>query len=539
MNIGRPNSVTTVPDRRPSRRRARRGWRAALVGVSATAVFVPLAVVGSPGAGAASSSNINPNGVLRYGTDLNNGFSNDFDPGTGTNDCSYTELALIYQSMTAPGQTAISGGVAQSWTVSPDASTVTFHLRPNLEFSNGDPVTATDVVQSLDHIKKSPLRTSLSAINTMTATDPSTLVVTLNRPTAGDFLWALSYIDGMVMDPSSIGTASTQPVGSGPYMLKSYSQGSTIDLVRNPHYYDPSAYKLGGVDFVQVGTGPQAVTALTSGAVDMVALEPENYSELKNNPDYGVAVTQSYDYMTVQLRENRAPFNNPKVREALEYAVDRAAINRVVFDGLGEPAYQPFPKSSPGYNKTYGDRDTYNPTKAKAMLKAAGFSHGVPFKLVVPSGDASFDRAAAILQNEMNNSGFKVTIQQIPGSDILTDVYINKQGDAILTENLTNGPDISNAFESEYESTGFIAQELGMVNASITPAIKAANASLSPKLQGSEMRPVSNTVMTQGLEVPIEFVPSMIAYSKQRVGGNVVAPIGSCRSDLTGVYIKK
>jgi ABC-type transport system substrate-binding protein len=510
-----------------------------MVGVSAAAVFVPLAIVTGPNAGAAPS-NINPNGVLRYGTDLNNEFSNDFDPGTGSNDCSYTELALIYQSMTAPGQTAISGGVAQSWTVSPDASTVTFHLRPNLEFSNGDPVTATAVMQSLDHIKKSPLRTSLSAIDTMTAPDPNTLVVTLNRPTAGDFLWALTYIDGMIEDPSTIGTtASTEPVGSGPYMLKSYQQGSSIDLVKNPHYYDPSAYKLGGVNFVQVGTGPQAVTALTSGAVDMVPLEPENYSEVKNNPNYGVAVTQSYDYMVMQLRENRAPFNNPKVRAALEYAVDRATINRVVFDGLGEPAYQPFPKSSPGYNKAYGNRDSYNPTKAKAMLKAAGFAHGVPFKLMVPSGDASFDRAAAILQNEMNNAGFKVTIDQIPGSDILVDVYINKQGDAVLSENLTNGPDISNSFESEYESTGFVAQEMGTVNAAITPAIKAANASLSPKLQGSEMRPVSNTVMTQGLEVPIEFIPSMIAYNKQRVGGNVVAPIGSCRSNLSGIYIKK
>ena len=90
--------------------------------------------------------------------------------------------------------------------------------------------------------------------------------------------------------------------------------------------------------------------------------------------------------MEIELRQNTGPFANEKVRAALEYAVDRAAVNKVVFDGLGEPAYQPVPSWSPGYSKSLGHLDAYNPSKAKAMLKAAGYPKGVKFTLDHPVG---------------------------------------------------------------------------------------------------------------------------------------------------------
>jgi peptide/nickel transport system substrate-binding protein len=522
-----------------TRQPRRNGWRTLLVGTAAAAFIGPMAAVtlSSPGAGAATSNN-NTKGVLKYGFDINNEFTN-FDPSVYGNDCGYTVTSNIYQSVTAPGQTAISGGIAQSWTVSNNSSTVTFHLRPNLVFSNGDPVTSTDVMNSLLNTKKSPLRSSLTAISSMTTPDPDTLVVQLNRPTAGDFLWALTYIDGMVYPTSAIANLAKAPVGDGPFTLESYQPGSSIELVKNPKYWDSKAYPLSAVDFVEVTNGPQAVSAITSGAVDMISLDPQQYTEIKNNPDIGTSITQSYDYILMETRNDRAPFNNVKVRAALQYAVDRNTINKVVFAGVGRPAFQPFPANSPGYNKTVGNKYTYNPKKAKAMLAAAGFPHGVPFKLMVPSGDTTFQRLATVMQSELDAAGFKVTVQLIPGADLLQDVYLNKQGDAVLSAALTNGPDISNSFESMFEPSGFGAKYLGTLDEAITPDIEAANASLSPSLQGPLMQKVGATVMSQGLITPIEFEPSIIAYNKSRVGGKVVAPIGQCRSNLAGIYVKK
>ena len=230
----------------------------------------------------------------------------------------------------------------------------------------------------------------------MTTPDPDTLVVQLNRPTAGDFLWALTYIDGMVYPPSSFANAATTPVGSGPYVLKSYQPGSSIELVKNPKYWDSKAYPLNAVDFVQVSPGPQAVSAITSGAVDMISLDPQQYSEVKNDPNIGTSITQSYDYTVLETRNDRGPFNNVKVRAALEYAIDRAEINKVVYAGVGRPAYQPFPSNSPGYNKQVGNKYVYDPKKAKAMLAAAGYPHGISFKLDVIANDTTFQRLATV-----------------------------------------------------------------------------------------------------------------------------------------------
>ena len=517
------------------RQRARR-----LVAVGASAAFfAPAALtVSTTEPASAAPSNINPNGVLKYGYDLNNEFSNSFDT-TGLNDCSYTVTQNTFQSVTAPGNFAISGGVAQSWTVSNNSSTITFHLRPGMVFSNGAPVTSQDVEASLNHTKTSPLRSSLTAIDTMSTPDAQTLVVNLNQPTAGDFLWAMTYIDGMVMPAANIPTEANQPIGAGPYTLKSYKQGSSIVLTKNPKYWNSAAYPLGGVDFTQLTQGPQAATALTSGAVDMIQVEPENYPQLAADSNIGISITKSYDNMAIELRQNTGPFAKTNVRVALEYAVDRNALNKVVFNGLGEPAYQPVPKWSPGYSKSLGTSDSYNPTKSKALLKAAGYKNGVSFNLVIPAGDATFQRASALLQQELSVAGFKATIQQIPGADFLTDVYIKGQGDAVLSELLTNGPDLSNSFEALFEPSGFPAQHLGSVNPALTPLIQQSNSSLSPTVQGPLMQQIDKTVLSQGLVVPLVFMPSIIAYNKQKVGGKVVAPIGQCRSNLAGIYMKR
>jgi peptide/nickel transport system substrate-binding protein len=524
---------------RRSRRRARASRNVVALGVAAALVALLAQVLSAGGSAGASSSDIDPNGVLKYGFDLNNEFSNDFAPATEENDCSYTVTSNIYQSMTTPGNTSIGGGVAQSWTVSNNSSTITFHIRPGIEFSNGQPVTSADVAASLNHTKTSPLRSSLFAISNIETPNPSTVVVNLSRPTAGDFLWAMTYVDGQIYPADAIASQSDKPVGAGPYLLESYQQGSSIVLKKNPKYWDSSAYPLGGVDFTQVTQGPEAATALTSGAVDMIEVEPENYPQLKSDPNIGISITKSYDYMTIELRQNTGPFANEQVRAALEYAVNRAALNQVVFDGLGEPAYQPVPSWSPGYSKSLGVSDPYDPAKAKAMLKAAGYPKGVTFSLIIPAGDATYSRAAALVQSELAASGFTANLQQIPGSDFLTDVYVKKQGDALLSEELSNGIDISNSFEALFEPSGFPANGLGSVNQQLTPLIQEANASLSPSLQGPLMQQIDKTVLQQGLMVPLVFMPSIVAYNKNRVGGHVVAPIGQCRSDLAGIYIKK
>ncbi len=513
-----------------SARRFRRSLVAALVAGSTLAV-----AASSPSWAATGTPN--PNGILKYGVDLNETFSGTFDPGASTNDCSYTEYTGLYDSLLAPGNTKVGPLLATSYTTTP--TSITFHLRPGATFSNGDPVTAATVQASLEHIKASPFRFSLSYIQSIQQVDPQTITLTLNKPVAGDVLWAMTYIDGMQLDPSALPTATAVPASSGPFTLSSYQQGSSMVLKPNPSYWNRSAYKLGGIDFVQVSAGPQQVSALESGAVDMLALQPEDYAPVRALPNVALATTQSQDYLLMQTRQNAAPFNNPKIRAAMEYAVDRNAINKAVFSGLGQAAFQPFATSTAAYNKTVGAKYTYQPAKAKAMLAAAGHPKGVKFTLVIPGGSATFSRTAQILQAEMAPAGFKLSIQQVNGADLVTEVYLHGVGDAVLSEELTNGPDLANNFEAEYAGVGFTGKEFGTTNATLTPLIDQALTSLSPSVQGPPMQKASAVAMATGTEVPLIFEPSVIAYNTKRVGGTVVAPIGGCRSNLAGIYIKK
>jgi peptide/nickel transport system substrate-binding protein len=488
-------------------------------------------------AGAALPKDASSNGILTYGIDLNDEFDNTFDPEQSLNPCSFAVLSNIYASGLGITNAAFLPNVIESWSTTP--TTVTLHIRPGVVFSNGDPVDANAIKTSLLYSKKSPLLTTLTAISSIDVVNPLTLVLNLSNPIPGDVVQAMYHTDGTIYDPSTIGSDQSKPVGAGPFLLKSYEQGSSIDLVANPKYWDKGQYSLGGVDFVQASEGPQLVSGLETGAFDMTTLEPDDVAAVKAQSDLGVVVGKSYDYVDLQMRQNAAPFNNTKVRAALEYAVDRNALNKVVYDGLGEPAYQPFPSWSPGYDKALGNRYTYQPSKAKAMLKAAGFSRGISFTLVVPSGDPGFGQASQLLQQEAKAAGFNITLESVTPSDLLTDVYIKGQGDAVLTEQLSNGPDLANNFENEFLPIGFLTQHFGTANPLLAPDIKQALQYVTAQQQGPFMQKDGALAMSIGAEVPLVFQPSIIGYNKSVVGGTVQAPIGQCHTDLAGIYIKK
>jgi ABC-type transport system substrate-binding protein len=514
---------------------------------------VVLAACSSSGSGKATSTSGNPtpktaadqgtpdpNGVLRYGQDLTNAFSDNFDPGAEQNDCANTELSLIDQSVTKSQGNEVVGGVASSWTVDTPTQ-ITLKLVAGEQFSDGSPLNASAVKQSLLHTQKSFLRTSLSVISSIDTPNPTTVVLHLSKPQAGDVLWALTYIDGMIYSPASIPNEVKKPIGSGPFKLAKYQVGQLISLKENPTSPVASKYKLAGVDFVQVGSGPQALSALNANQVDMIDLTPEAYPAAKADPSIGIAVTPSLDYETVQLRMSDPPFNNDKVRAAFEYAVDRNEINRVVFNGQATIADQLFPKGTPGYDPALAGVYTYNPTKAKGMLTTAGFPNGVKFQMVVLGGIPTYERIAPLLQNEMEKAGFHATLVRIQPTAILQDFYTQKKANAIVVENFTNGPALWNNYLNNYTSVGFVAKALGDIRPELVAPVSQADRAgkFDQATLDAPMKKVSNLVMSEGLEVPLVFAPRMVAYSIDRVGGPPVAPIGSCRSDLEGVFIKK
>ncbi|HUD18563.1 MAG TPA: ABC transporter substrate-binding protein, partial [Acidimicrobiales bacterium] len=376
-------------------------------------------------------------GNLRVGYDFSSQFTNTFDPAKSSGNCDSIVTAPIYDTLihlSAGG--SLDPGLATSWSIQGDI--ITLHLRPGVKFSDGEAFNANAVKLGLLHNKKNTTLDELANINAVTVVNPLTVRITYANNTGIELLYGLTSREGEIPAPKDLNKANSAPVGAGPFTFVSYRSGSELVLKANPDYWDKSAYHLKGIDFIEVGVGPPGVTALESNAVDMVPVEAESYDPVIHTPTYGVAVAQSTAYLEFQFRLT-APFDNVLVRQAVEYAIDRAKVNQVVNAGQGEVATQTFPKNSPGYDPSIAGLYPYDPAKAKQLLAQAGDGpgHSPSILMVIPGGNiTAMEEQGSILQSELTAVGFKVAISRVLGSNVEADYYISRTGNAFAAEHL-------------------------------------------------------------------------------------------------------
>ena len=216
----------------------------------------------------------------------------------------------------------------------------------------------------------------------------------------------------------------------------SYSPGSSMVEKANSTYWGKQAdpWHIGGVTFTQVSVGPPEVTALKSGAVDIVAIQPSDYPAVKGNSAYGINTQSAPDYLQFQFRFT-PPFDNLDVRKAVEFAINRSQINQVVQYGLGEVATETFSKNSPAYDPSLATVYSYNPTMAHQLLVQSGLPLPIKIVLAIPGGNiASMADQGAIIQQNLDAVGFNVSITPIPGNAIASQYYEGGVGNAFAAQ---------------------------------------------------------------------------------------------------------
>lgn len=483
----------------------------------------------------------NPNGTLRYGVDFPNEFTpNSFDPAQSLNACDKVDEGLIYSTLTNLSPTGqLEPGLAQSWDFAPGGYTLTLHLRPDVKFSDGTPVDANAVKAAILHNKTSPLRTSLSVIKSINVVDPLTLTFILSSPTPADLLYAFNDLDGMIADPTDQSTLAKHPVGSGPYILQS-ANASDIILKKNPNYWDASAYQPETIDFVQVATGPPSVAALEAGTIDMTQFQPESLSTVKGDSSLGYATQPSHEYLTIQFRLDTPPVNNQLVRQAINYAVDRNAINDIVLDGTGRVTDETFSPDQPvAFNPSVANEYSYNPGKAKHLLAQAGYPHGVTISLVIPAGVTLSSREAPLLKNEMAPAGIDLKIVEVDPGSLLTDFYEHKQNDSI-TLPYPAEEEYARELYDQYGAKGFTAILTGSVQGGLYEHLLIEG---QGTLDAATLKPIMQQAAAittdKALQVPIAFMAQMVAWNGSRIGGTPLAGSDPCRPVFTGLIVKK
>jgi len=356
--------------------------------------------------------------------------------------------------------------LATDWTMSPDGKTWTFTLREGVTFHDGTPFTAGAMKTSLERsLTKSKAFASVPIVSIETP-DDQTLVVKLNK----SFLILPAYLskgEAAALSSSSWDKDGTiiKPVATGPFMFDSWKPKEEIVAVKNPEYWGKKA----NVDKVVYRIIPEAPTRgmlLRSGETQIsVILPPDIATGFMNQPDYSVQQQSIPRVRMLTFNNNKAPFNDARVRQAVSYAIDRDALIMSVLEGIGTPGAGLFPPDSYWANKSIVPYP-YNPDKARQLLAEAGWSdtngdgilekNGNPFKikLLTYSERAELPPTAEVIQQQLKKVGIDmeiVTMSSASSEAIFKegnhDIYLMGRG-VLFT------PDPDEIMMSDYHSSG-------------------------------------------------------------------------------------
>jgi peptide/nickel transport system substrate-binding protein len=447
-----------------------------------------------------------------------------FDPAVPGDNGSIYALMQVFDTLTRVGKTGseIEGGIAESWTVSDDQLTYTFKLR-DAKFSNGDPVTADDVVYSIERARgpKSGYAFVYTAFDKIEAIDAKTVRITLKQPYA-PVLSALALFTGAIVpkavvekDPEGFGT---HPVGSGPFIVTEYTRGSRVVMVKNPNYWElgDDCKPLPYLDEIIMSYVPETnprVLGLSNGDFDVIANVPYNEgANIAKQTDKTLEVAPIYRLDYLYENEQKPPLDNKDFRLALNYATNRDVILKTVFFGYGELPNGWTPKMN--FHSNDVPMIPYDPTKAKDLLTQAGYK-GETISIMIPSGDAPSKQIATILQQNWGQVGINselleldigTAFQKTQSGDYMTYVSyitsdINDDDELFTLEGDYKAPGDFHSFFTWYQSdqvSSLLAQARGTIN----PSERASLYAQAQKIGYND----------DGYSVPFNYTPALNAY---------------------------
>jgi peptide/nickel transport system substrate-binding protein len=412
----------------------------------------------------------------------------------------------IYEGLTAVDKDLrVVPALARSWTVSADGKSYTFKLAPGAKFHDGAAVEAADVVASFNRVLSkdiaSPLASRLAALEKTEAADAGTVVVTLKEASA-PFLSALASIAivprGFEANKDAL---QRQPVGTGPFKFKEWQPNGFIELSKHDGYWSQGAPKLEGLRFNIIPESATRQVGLSSGQYAMLPnIDAATALQLKGRPNVNIAETLELAYTLVGMNTSKPPFDNPKVREALNYALNRGEIVQAALFGTGVPGGP----LSPALKEWAADVKSFpcftpSADKAQALLKEAGVAPPLALTLLVLPRQDIRD-IAQVVQAQLNKAGFKVELK-IPELGQFVQDWRNSNFEAFVSTN-AGFPDPDDSFYRTFR-TGGSTNVFKYANADLDKLLDAARADQSPASRKASYDKVQAVVACDG---PIAFM---------------------------------
>ena len=356
------------------------------------------------------------------------------------------------------GTLEVEPSLAESWDISDDGTTYTFHLREGVTFHDGSPFNADAVKFNIDRMIDEdhpshdtgpfPLAFYFSAVEEVKVVDDHTVEFQLKEPFA-PFLSNLAYTPGLMVSPAAVKEHGKDfgrnPSGTGAYKFVEWQDNSRVVVERNPDYWD-GAPPLEAVIYRPINDANTRIAEMLSGGLDvMVEVPPDSVAQFRDDPGFTVHEQAGPHLWFLILNLKEGPFADQKVRQAANYAIDKTALVENILQGTAEVAAGPTPPAFAwAYNETL-EPYPYDPDKAKQLLEEAGYDGEELTFYVTEGGSGMLDPIAmgTAIQADLKAVGMTVNIETYEWNTFLGKVNPGLEGKADMAEMawMTNSPD--------------------------------------------------------------------------------------------------
>ncbi len=440
----------------------------------------------------------------------------DLDPALNTSAITLKIFGAIFENLVTMSNNgkAILPGAAERWEISGDGKVYTFHLRPNLRWSNGDPLTARDFVFTFRRIYNSKLGSETASAGFAirgsedlitgrnpdpaslgaAAPDGRTFVLTLSHP-APYLLEALASAPFYPVHEASVtrfhgndqrGGAWTRPenmVSNGPFILKTWIGNKVVEVVKNPRYWDAEHVSLNGIRFLPMVDEQGEEHAFRAGQLHATYKFPpdkaaiyiaQHPDELRRDPYL------RSDYLTFNVA--RPPFNDPRVRRAFALAIDRDRLVGAVLKSIAVPAFSLTRDGTGGYHPPHSSACELNLAEAKRLLAEAGYADPAkipPVELML-NGQAGYIPKIGEIVQEMwaKNLGVRISVRPAEFK-IYLDALRTKQYQCLLDDWLYSWDDALDPLQ--LASTNNPNNDAGYSNSEYDRYFRDAESALDPE----------------------------------------------------------
>ncbi|MBM7661678.1 peptide/nickel transport system substrate-binding protein [Bacillus mesophilus] len=339
--------------------------------------------------------------------------------------------------------TELEPDLAEKWDISEDGKEYTFHLRQDVKFHDGTPFNAEAVKFSIERQTDSnhPYHDTgtfayadftFGPVEKVEVVDEFTVKITLKEPFA-PFLSNMAMHAASIVSPTALEKHSSDftmnPVGTGPFKFVSWNKGVEVVLEKNEDYFG-GAPSIDQLIFKPITEAQTRLAELESGNIDLIVnIPPDDLERLRGDSNLQVIEQAGMHVWWTALNTQKEPFNNVKVRQAVNYAINKEAIVDGILQGTGELANSPVPPTVWGHNpdvKNY----PYNPEKAKELLAEAGYADGFDVTYWVPESGSGMQQPqamAAAIQSDLAKVGINVEIQTLEWGAYLDKVFVPQE----------------------------------------------------------------------------------------------------------------